>query len=191
MYVCGPTVYGPPHLGHGRFDRSCSTCSAVTSEWTGLEVTYVSNVTDIDDKIIKRANAEGRDRPRDRRPSTRRSGARRWTPSASSGPTDTPTPPPTSSEMVALIGELVDAARRLRDDRRRLLLGRAASPTTGCSPASRSTSLRGGGAPRVEGNEEKRSPGRLRAVEEGQAGRAVVAVAVGRRPTRAGTPSAS
>ena len=59
MYVCGPTVYGPPHLGHGSFSlvfdvlRRYLTC-------TGLEVNYVSNITDIDDKIIKRANDEGR-----------------------------------------------------------------------------------------------------------------------------------
>ncbi|MES2553699.1 MAG: cysteine--tRNA ligase [Pseudomonadota bacterium] len=55
MYVCGMTVYDFCHLGHARvmvvFD--------MVSRWlraSGLEVTYVRNITDIDDKIIKRAN---------------------------------------------------------------------------------------------------------------------------------------
>jgi cysteinyl-tRNA synthetase len=55
MYVCGMTVYDYCHLGHARvmvvFD--------MVSRWlraSGYDVTYVRNVTDIDDKIIKRAN---------------------------------------------------------------------------------------------------------------------------------------
>jgi len=60
MYVCGPTVYGPPHLGHGRFSLVFDVLRRYL-EWSGLEVTYVSNITDIDDKIIERANNEGRD----------------------------------------------------------------------------------------------------------------------------------
>ena len=60
MYVCGPTVYGPPHLGHGRFSLVFDVLRRYL-EWSGFEVTYVSNITDIDDKIIERANNEGRD----------------------------------------------------------------------------------------------------------------------------------
>jgi cysteinyl-tRNA synthetase len=55
MYVCGMTVYDYCHLGHARvmvvFD--------MVSRWlraSGYDVTYVRNITDIDDKIIKRAN---------------------------------------------------------------------------------------------------------------------------------------
>jgi len=59
MYVCGPTVYGPPHLGHGRFSLVFDVLRRYL-EWTGLEVTYVSNITDIDDNILKRAEAESR-----------------------------------------------------------------------------------------------------------------------------------
>ena len=58
MYVCGPTVYDVPHLGHAR--------TAVTYDvlyryltWQGIDVTVVSNITDVDDKIIERAAAEG------------------------------------------------------------------------------------------------------------------------------------
>jgi cysteinyl-tRNA synthetase len=60
MYVCGPTVYGPPHIGHGRFSLVFDVIRRYL-EWSGVEVTYVSNITDIDDKIIARAAAEGRD----------------------------------------------------------------------------------------------------------------------------------
>jgi cysteinyl-tRNA synthetase len=59
MYVCGPTVYGPPHLGHGRFSLVFDILRRYL-EWSGLDVTYVSNITDIDDNIIKRAAEEGR-----------------------------------------------------------------------------------------------------------------------------------
>ena len=60
MYVCGPTVYGPPHLGHGRFSLVFDVLRRYVA-WTGLDVTYVSNITDIDDKIIQRAQREDRD----------------------------------------------------------------------------------------------------------------------------------
>jgi cysteinyl-tRNA synthetase len=59
MYVCGPTVYGPPHLGHGRFSIVFDVLRRYLA-WSGLDVTYVSNVTDIDDKIIARAAREDR-----------------------------------------------------------------------------------------------------------------------------------
>ncbi len=59
MYVCGPTVYGPPHLGHGRFSLVFDVLRRYLI-WSGLDVIYVSNITDIDDKIIRRAMDEGR-----------------------------------------------------------------------------------------------------------------------------------
>jgi cysteinyl-tRNA synthetase len=58
MYVCGPTVYGLPHIGHGRMALVWDVLRRYL-EWSGFEVRFVSNVTDIDDKIIQRANAEG------------------------------------------------------------------------------------------------------------------------------------
>jgi cysteinyl-tRNA synthetase len=60
MYICGPTVYGPPHLGHGRFTLVFDVLRRYL-EWSGIEVTYVSNITDVDDNIINRANNEGRE----------------------------------------------------------------------------------------------------------------------------------
>lgn len=59
MYVCGPTVYGPPHLGHGRATLVYDILRRYL-EWTGLRVRHVSNITDIEDKIIERATREGR-----------------------------------------------------------------------------------------------------------------------------------
>ena len=59
IYLCGPTVYGPPHLGHGRATLVYDILRRYL-EWTGLEVRLVSNITDIDDKIIDRANRESR-----------------------------------------------------------------------------------------------------------------------------------
>src|ERR1051326_256672 len=59
MYVCGPTVYGVPHLGHGRFSLVFDVIRRYL-EWSGFEVNYVSNITDIDDNIIRRANEEQR-----------------------------------------------------------------------------------------------------------------------------------
>jgi cysteinyl-tRNA synthetase len=59
MYVCGPTVYDVPHLGHGRFSLVFDVLRRYL-EWSGFEVDYVSNITDVDDNIIKRANEEGR-----------------------------------------------------------------------------------------------------------------------------------
>jgi len=60
MYVCGPTVYGPPHIGHGRFSLVFDVLRRYL-RWAGNDVTYISNVTDIDDKIIERAQREDRD----------------------------------------------------------------------------------------------------------------------------------
>ena len=59
MYVCGPTVYDVPHLGHGRTALTFDTIRRYF-EWCGLTVTLASNVTDIDDKIVARAQGEGR-----------------------------------------------------------------------------------------------------------------------------------
>ena len=59
IYLCGPTVYGPPHLGHGRATLVYDVLRRYL-EWTGIQVRLVSNITDIDDKIINRAERENR-----------------------------------------------------------------------------------------------------------------------------------
>ncbi len=58
MYVCGPTVQSEPHLGHGRFAVVFDMVRRYLV-WSGYQVTYVRNVTDVEDKIIAAANAAG------------------------------------------------------------------------------------------------------------------------------------
>ena len=58
MYVCGMTVYDYCHIGHARV----MVAFDVVSRWlrhSGYKVNYVRNITDIDDKIIQRANENG------------------------------------------------------------------------------------------------------------------------------------
>ncbi|HEY8341215.1 MAG TPA: cysteine--tRNA ligase [Egibacteraceae bacterium] len=59
MYVCGPTVQGPPHFGHARASIVPDVLRRYL-EWTGHEVFHVRNITDVEDKIIARAEAEQR-----------------------------------------------------------------------------------------------------------------------------------
>ncbi|AZS51012.1 cysteine--tRNA ligase [Entomomonas moraniae] len=60
MYVCGMTVYDYCHIGHARV----MVAFDVVTRWlrhVGYDVTYIRNITDIDDKIIRRANENGED----------------------------------------------------------------------------------------------------------------------------------
>ena len=58
MYVCGPTVYNYIHIGNARPMVVFDTVRRYF-EYKGYDVNYVSNFTDVDDKIIKKANEEG------------------------------------------------------------------------------------------------------------------------------------
>ncbi len=60
MYVCGVTPYDYSHLGHARTYAAFDIIKRYL-EYRGFKVRYVQNITDIDDKIIKRANEKGAD----------------------------------------------------------------------------------------------------------------------------------
>jgi cysteinyl-tRNA synthetase len=109
IYLCGPTVYGPPHIGHGRATLVYDILRRYL-ESTGLEVRLVSNVTDIEDKIIERAN-------REQRPWTDITAKceRVWF-EAMAGinvmrPTEVPHATEYVDEMVAMIGELLERGK--------------------------------------------------------------------------------
>ncbi len=58
MYVCGPTVYDKAHLGHARCYITWDTLYRYL-KFSGYDVTYCRNVTDVDDKILKKADEQG------------------------------------------------------------------------------------------------------------------------------------
>lgn len=60
MYVCGPTVYSKAHVGHA---MSAMVFDIIRRylEYRGYEMNYLMNFTDVDDKIIARANEQGTD----------------------------------------------------------------------------------------------------------------------------------
>ena len=59
MYVCGPTVYDQIHVGNGRTFLAFDVIRRYLM-YKGYQVTFAQNLTDVDDKIIKRANEQGR-----------------------------------------------------------------------------------------------------------------------------------
>lgn len=55
MYICGPTVYDSPHIGHARTYISFDIIRRILSSYFKYDLTFVMNITNIDDKIIARA----------------------------------------------------------------------------------------------------------------------------------------
>jgi cysteinyl-tRNA synthetase len=105
IYLCGPTVYGPAHLGHGRATLSYDILRRYL-EWTGLDVRLVSNITDIDDNIINRAKRE--DRPwKDITTKCEEMWFKAMEGINVQRPTDVPRATEYVHEMVEMIGELV------------------------------------------------------------------------------------
>jgi cysteinyl-tRNA synthetase len=114
MYLCGPTVYGPPHIGHGRATLVYDVLRRYLT-WSGLNVRLVSNITDIDDSIINRANRENRPWQE----ITTKCEAVWFEAMGQLGvarPTDVPHATEYVDEMVAMIGELVEIGRAYTTD---------------------------------------------------------------------------
>jgi cysteinyl-tRNA synthetase len=153
MYVCGPTVYGLPHIGHGRFALTWD----VLRRWmtfVGYEVTSVSNVTDVDDKIIARAAEEGRSES----DVAAEFEARWW--EAMDGldvlrPDVTPHATEYVAEMTATIAELISSGHAYRTDDG-VYLDTSTVDGYGLLAGQPLDTLRAGA--RVAANEQKRSP---------------------------------
>jgi cysteinyl-tRNA synthetase len=153
MYVCGPTVYGPPHVGHGRLGLVFDILRRYLS-WRGLDVHHVSNITDIDDKIINVAVAEGRSSGE----VAAENEALWWQAMDTMGllrPEETPHATHYLPQMVEMIGDLVDKSFAYETSDGVYL---AANEVDGYGLLAHQSldSLRSGA--RVEVNENKRTP---------------------------------
>jgi cysteinyl-tRNA synthetase len=153
MYVCGPTVYDLPHIGHGRANLTFDVLRRYLS-FSGLRVHHVANITDVDDNIIKRANELGRTEG----DVAAEFEARWWEAMEGLGdlrPHDVPHATEYIADMVVLIRELVakEVAYETSDG---VYLDVSQVPGYGLLARQNLDSLRSGA--RVEANEEKRSP---------------------------------
>ena len=184
-----PTVYGPPHLGHGRFSLVFDVLRRYL-EWSGLEVRYISNITDIDDNIIDRANREGRAAEevaiKCEARLVRGDGRDQRQASDGRSPCDL---------LRGRHGRPHPGARRsrqrLRHQRRRVPLASRPSRTMACSRDQSLEDMRAGGGERSTRGRGEAVTRRLRALEAGEARRAVLGRRPGARAGPAGTPSAS
>ena len=153
FYVCGPTVYDVPHIGHGRHVLTYDVLRRYL-EWTGVEVRHVSNITDVDDKIIERAAQGGRTEPEVAQEfedvwweTMDRLGVLR--------PHETPHATAYVGDMVTMVGELVDRGLAYETgDGVYLQVDKVDG--YGLLALQPLDSLRTGA--RVEANDEKRSP---------------------------------
>mgnify|MGYP001217343090 CR=1 FL=1 len=156
MYVCGPTVYDVPHLGHGRTAVVFDTIRRYL-EWRGFRVTYVSNVTDVDDKIIARAAAEGVSEPEI---------AARFTDAywheldrlGVARPDEVPHATGYVPRMLALVEELVDSGHAYVVEGEGVYFAVESYPGYGQLSGRRVEDLLEGAGSRVDVDERKRSP---------------------------------
>ncbi len=153
MYVCGPTVYDLPHIGHGRANLTFDILRRYLS-FEGLRVHHVANVTDVDDNIIKRANELGRTEP----DVAAEFEARWWESMEALGdlrPHESPHATEYIEDMVELVREL-QAKGVAYETSDGVYLEVAQVPGYGLLAQQSLDSLQAGA--RVEANEEKRSP---------------------------------
>jgi cysteinyl-tRNA synthetase len=157
VYLCGPTVYGPPHLGHGRATLVYDILRRYL-EWSGLRVRLVSNITDIEDKIIERANREGRPW-QDITTKCEHVWFEAMGKLGVARPTDVPHATEYVEQMVTMIGELIERdAAYVTDDG--IYLSVESVPDYGLlAHQSLDDMLSGGGEREVLGAENKRHPG--------------------------------
>ncbi len=153
MYVCGPTVYDLPHIGHGRANLTFDILRRYLS-FNGIRVRHVANVTDVDDNIIKRAAALGRTES----DVAAEFEARWWESMDALGdlrPHDIPHATGYIDDMVALIGDLM-ARGMAYETPDGVYLEVSKVDGYGLLAQQSLASLQAGA--RVEANEDKRSP---------------------------------
>src|ERR1700722_18793774 len=153
MYVCGPTVYDMPHIGHGRANLTFDILRRYLS-FTGLKVHHVANVTDVDDNIIRRAAELGRTES----DVAAEFEARWWESMDALGdlrPQDIPHATQYIDDMVALVGDLV-AMGKAYETPDGVYLEVSKVDGYGLLAQQSLESLQVGA--RVEANEDKRSP---------------------------------
>ena len=153
MYVCGPTVYDLPHIGHGRYNLVFDVLRRYLL-FTGLHVNYVSTVTDVDDNILNRAAEQGRTEPE----VATEFEARWWEAMDALGvlrPDDSPHATAYIAQMVELVADLLarGVAYQTGDG---VYLDVSQVEGYGLLARQSLESLRAGA--RVESSEEKRSP---------------------------------
>jgi cysteinyl-tRNA synthetase len=156
IYVCGPTVYEVPHVGHGRAALVFDVIRRYL-EWRGLDVSFVSNVTDVEDKIIARAAEEGSTEPE----VAQRYEAAYWTEMDRLGvrrPDVLPRATAYIDGMVKLIAELVDSGRAYVVEGQGVYFDVTAYPEYGELAHRRLDDLAGSAGARVEVDERKRNP---------------------------------
>ena len=156
MYVCGPTVYDVPHVGHGRTAVAFDVIRRYL-QWRGDTVTYVSNVTDIEDKIIRRAHERGTTEGE----LARTYEAAYWEQLDRldvQRPDDMPHATAFVAQMQALIAELVAAGRAYVIEGEGVYFEVATLADYGALSHRRIEDLLDGAGARVGVDEEKRSP---------------------------------
>jgi cysteinyl-tRNA synthetase len=156
MYVCGPTVYDVPHVGHG---RTATTFDVIRRylEWRGFAVTFVSNVTDVEDKIIARAAATGSSEPE----VAARFEAAYWEQLDRLGvrhPDHVPHATEYIASMQALIVELIERDHAYVVDGQGVYFDVVSFPGYGALPHRSLEQLLESAGARVEVDEAKRSP---------------------------------
>jgi cysteinyl-tRNA synthetase len=156
IYVCGPTVYEVPHVGHGRAAIVFDVVRRYL-EWRGFDVDFVSNVTDVEDKIIARAAEEGSTEPE----VAQRYEAAYWAEMDRLGvrrPDALPRATGYIDRMVKLIGELVDAGRAYVVEGQGVYFDVTSFPEYGELAHRRLDDLLQSAGARVDVDERKRNP---------------------------------
>ncbi len=156
IYVCGPTVYDVPHVGHGRTALVYDVVRRYL-RWSGLDVHFVSNVTDIEDKIIARAAERGGSEPE----LAQEFEAAYWAQLDRLGvarPDETPHATEYIASMLSLIEQLVAAEHAYVVPESGVYFDVASFPQYGALPHRSLQQLLDSAGARVDVDETKRNP---------------------------------